>query len=467
MEGVYCLRVRDGIATCHDPKLPASVQDFDVDLTSEYARYKPSKPIGKRHGDYCKTAAVQSAIAARDAAAGQAASHKWAIDEILKASPVAQQIEGEALQARSDASTVNKLMHKPSSLSTEQDFYDFQLALQELGLGDGDDSDESVDGLSSPQPQALPPQALPPQPQPLLPVQPPPPAVPPSQPSPKCARLFDATPQDEQRVADAAHQSMPNVVIEKVYKIEHPTARQRFDTEAARIGGKKFVWHSSTATDPLVLVESEQPFDPQRSGQGSYGEGSYFAEHLCYSDLVVPCRKSKLFRPVLRSLPNVGDDICLVGSDEVFEVMQVGTGVDESECVLRRLRWHTPDGDLAKTVRLGRGNGKTSWASADLRFVFYAEIAITPATHKDYGSKCVSNHGNVEPDGFETWGGTESDFYLRQFGNRPDYKPDLDAARALYGGECGRQYVIARDYKAFPTFLVMYRSPRTKPSLRP
>ena len=122
---------------------------------------------------------------------------------------------------------------------------------------------------------------------------------------------------------------------------------------------------------------------------------------------------------------------------------------------------------MTKTVRLGRGSGKTKWSSAELRFVFYAEVAFTDAAHKDYGSRCYPDRGNLEPADFESWGGTETDFNLRQFENRPDFKPNIDAARALYGAECGRQYVVARDYKAYPTFLVVYRSPRTKPSPEP
>jgi hypothetical protein len=291
----------------------------------------------------------------------------------------------------------------------------------------------------------------------------PPPAVSPPQPSPINPRLFDATAQDKRMIEQAAHESMPNVVIETVYKVEHPTARARFDAEAKRIGGKIFAWHSTSDTDPLVLVDSEHPFDPQRSGPGSYGEGAYFARHLCYSDLVVPCRRSKLRRPVAGNLPSVGDDICLAGSPEVFEVMSVGSAVDASACELRRLRWHSEDGDDTKTVRLGKGSGTTSWVSADLRFVFYAEVAHSAASHKDFGSRCYPARGNLEPKGFESWGGTEADFNLAQFDNRPDYRPDIEAARTLCGAECGRQYVVARDYKAYPTYLVIYRSPRTKP----
>ena len=48
---------------------------------------------------------------------------------------------------------------------------------------------------------------------------------------------------------------------------------------------EKELFHGTRSTDPVRIYDSEDGFDMRFSGNGLYGQGSYFAENSSYSDI--------------------------------------------------------------------------------------------------------------------------------------------------------------------------------------
>ena len=146
---------------------------------------------------------------------------------------------------------------------------------------------------------------------------------------------------DEEYVQAAAllHKSLPDASQITVWRIDHPHAHL-YHRELGRISNEKLLWHSPSASDPLMNIESDYPFHPTFSSGGSYGRGSYFSEHAIYGDRLLPCRRSKLDETTNERLPVAGDDILLPGSPAVYSVQRVGLESDAGCCRLQRQRTH-------------------------------------------------------------------------------------------------------------------------------
>jgi len=255
-----------------------------------------------------------------------------------------------------------------------------------------------------------------------------------------------------------------NVVVKNVWRIQHQDAWERFHVERYKKGGEKWVWHSSSYTDPLVLVEDDKPFSSKYADNGSYGRGLYFAEHAIYCDQIVPCRRSEL-KPYASGRPSVGDDI-IGGKDDpvVWNVTAVGAVGDANMCSLRRMRWRASDAFKPREhdERLGSGSqGTTRWQPADVKFVFLARVALGKT--KPFGNKCKV--GMREAPGFDSWSGTEADLQIDNLTERVKFEEyRVDCANLLANGsKYGMQYVVDSDGAAqtYPAYLVEYINKRT------
>lgn len=104
--------------------------------------------------------------------------------------------------------------------------------------------------------------------------------------------LLDRKDAEFKRILDKLNASLQNVVrgAVRVWHVENPPLRERYDAAKALLGGdEKELWHSTTTYkdgdtkrfDPVDICRDG--FDPEGE-DGCYGEGVYFAEHALYCD---------------------------------------------------------------------------------------------------------------------------------------------------------------------------------------
>jgi len=267
-------------------------------------------------------------------------------------------------------------------------------------------------------------------------------------------------------VSSELRKSLPTAEVMRVWRVQHKKRYEEFrpSLRPDTVGNPRWLWHSPSKEDPLTLLGSNQPFCHTFSRGGSYGRGIYFSECASYGNHIVPCRFSELYEnPAPKELPKVGDDIVLAGSPIVYEVVQAGCpGVDKHQCLLKSLRWrpwHTRSEDC---FRLGDGSaGTRRWQSADVRFTMLACVSI--GKYCDYKSAFKPNLER-EPDGYDSWGGTEGDLNINQV-ERRNFEEHAVDYHELYadGARHGRQYIVARDSQCYPGYVVQYNWKRTRP----
>ena len=98
------------------------------------------------------------------------------------------------------------------------------------------------------------------------------------------------TSQEFERVQTRMHETMPDVIIEKLERIQNQWLWEKYAQHRTRIhkknqGGinEKDLFHGTSETRPSLIYNGEEGFDMRFSNGGMWGEGNYFGVDASYS----------------------------------------------------------------------------------------------------------------------------------------------------------------------------------------
>ena len=97
--------------------------------------------------------------------------------------------------------------------------------------------------------------------------------------------------QEFQKVLTRMRETMPNVTIQKLERIQNQWLWEKYAQHRTRIHKKnkgkieeEDLFHGTRDTDPSLIYKGEEGFDMRFSSGGTWGEGNYFAVDASYSD---------------------------------------------------------------------------------------------------------------------------------------------------------------------------------------
>ena len=98
------------------------------------------------------------------------------------------------------------------------------------------------------------------------------------------------TSQEFQKVLTRMHETMPNVTINKLERIQNQWLWEKYAQHRTRIHkknqgkiGEKDLFHGTRTTDPSLIYRGEEGFDMRFGSAGMWGVGNYFAVDAHYS----------------------------------------------------------------------------------------------------------------------------------------------------------------------------------------
>ena len=98
------------------------------------------------------------------------------------------------------------------------------------------------------------------------------------------------TSQEFRKVQTRVHETMPNVTIKKLERIQNQWLWEKYAQHRTRIHkknqgkiGEKDLFHGTSETDPSLIYNGEEGFDMRFCSKGMWGVGNYFAVNASYS----------------------------------------------------------------------------------------------------------------------------------------------------------------------------------------
>jgi len=125
------------------------------------------------------------------------------------------------------------------------------------------------------------------------------------------------------RIAGLFHETMPSATMTKVHRIQNNSLwrlycsqKENMEVVSGKVPRENEVWHGTSETDPAAIYEDQQDgFMMQRSRDGMWGKGIYFAKKASYSDDY--SHKTHGERQMLLVKLLVGDDVKLSSDNKI------------------------------------------------------------------------------------------------------------------------------------------------------